>query len=189
MEGQLDIYLGPMFSGKTSRLLQILSLYADLGYKVAYINSSLDTRGENISPHNSLYKENGKFSGITKIKAILLKEIYVEPYDIIGVDEAQFFADVVEVVSSWVNVVRKIVTVVALDGTSEMKPFGRVMELIPVADNVEKLKAKCMKCRKEGKFIDAGFTKCLEEIKSKDGILIGGADKFMAVCRRHYFED
>jgi thymidine kinase len=49
----IDIIFGPMFSGKTSELVNRLNIFTVAGYKVLYINSSFDTRGETFSTHNS----------------------------------------------------------------------------------------------------------------------------------------
>lgn len=48
----------------------------------------------------------------------------------------------------------KTVIVAALDGTYQRKPFGTVLDLIPLAENVVKLSAVCMIC-----FRDAAFSK------------------------------
>jgi len=71
----------------------------------------------------------------------------------------------------------KIVVVAALDGTFQRKPFGRVLELIPLAEEVTKLNAVCMMC-----FQDAPFSR---RIGSETEVeVIGGADK---VCFKFFF--
>ena len=56
------------------------------------------------------------------------------------------------------------------------QPFGTILDLVPLAESVVKLKAVCMVC-----FKDAAFTKRLGSEKEIE--VIGGADKYMAVCR------
>jgi len=66
-----------------------------------------------------------------------------------------------------------------LDGTFERKAFGSFLNLIPISEQVTKLSAVCMICQEEG-----AFTKRLSaetEVK-----VIGGADKYIAACRRCY---
>jgi len=53
-------------------------------------------------------------------------------YDVIGVDEGQFFSEIVEFCEMMANR-SKIVVVSALDGTFERKPFGNIINLIPMA--------------------------------------------------------
>lgn len=193
--GRLEIYLGPMFSGKSSRLLHDLSTFADIGLKVLYINhidDIRDTKGDNIvSTHNSQY--NGLSKKIKSAKISFLKEVNVEDYDIIGVDEAQFFEDLVPMVIDWVENKKKYVICVGLDGDAFRRPFGHLLELIPYSDFVEKLKAKCHICLNEakdrgfGRLKEAPFTKRLfiNDDSNKEQKLIGGADKYIAVCRYH----
>lgn len=50
----------------------------------------------------------------------------------------------------------KTVIVAALDGTFQRKPFGPILNLVPMAESVVKLKAVCMVC-----FKDAAFSKRL----------------------------
>lgn len=75
----------------------------------------------------------------------------------------------------------KIVIVAALDGTFQRKPFGRVHELIPIAESVTKLTAVCLVCSGE-----ASFTQ--RTIDSQEIELIGGCDIYRPVCRRCYIK-
>jgi thymidine kinase len=59
------------------------------------------------------------------------------------------------------------------------QPFGTILDLVPLAESVVKLKAVCMLC-----FKDAAFTKRLGSEKEIE--VIGGTDKYMAVCRTCY---
>ena len=46
----------------------------------------------------------------------------------------------------------KIVIISALDGTFERKPFGRILDLVPLADEVIKLTAICGICGDDAPF-------------------------------------
>jgi len=74
----------------------------------------------------------------------------------------------------------KIVLVAALDGTFQRLPFPEMLALVPLAEAVTKLQAVCMVC-----FQEAAFSKRITEEAGVE--VIGGADKYMAVCRRCYF--
>ncbi len=65
------------------------------------------------------------------------------------------FPDIVEYSEKWANA-GKTVIVAALDGTFQRKPFGEVLQLLPMSEHVTKLNAVCMVC-----FKDAPFTRRL----------------------------
>jgi len=95
--------------------------------------------------------------------------------DVIGLDEAQFMKGSVEFAERWANA-GKVVIVAALDATFERKPFGRMLELVPLAEQVQKLNAVCMLCHRE-----ASFTK---RIGSETAVeVIGGSDMYLSTCR------
>ena len=108
------------------------------------------------------------------------------------------FPDIVEFCEDMAND-GKTVIVAALDGTFQREPFGSILNLVPLAESVVKLKAVCMLC-----YNDAAFTKRLGGEKEVCPFpiplvyytfiqccdykveVIGGADKYMAVCRTCY---
>jgi thymidine kinase len=100
-------------------------------------------------------------------------------YDVVGIDEGQFFPDIVEFCEEAANQ-GKTVMVAALDGTFERKAFGNIISLIPMAEKVTKLCAVCVYCTKE-----AAFTKRV--IESRQIQLIGGAEMYKPVCRLCFF--
>ena len=112
----------------------------------------------------------------TKLEEIT-NNILKEDYDVIGIDEGQFFPDVVTWAEKMANL-GKVVVVAALDGTFQRKPFGNILSLIPLAEEVTKLKAVCMNC-----FDEAAFSKRITSDDEGKVEVIGGADKYMAVCR------
>jgi thymidine kinase len=203
--GQLFVYFGPMFSGKSSKLLQELSTYADIGMKTLYINHADDdrvTHGDTtVSTHSSQYFGLSKQVDSRKVASLAT----IDPsnpvnYQVIGIDESQFFDDLVPTVTQWVQKEHKIVICVGLDGDAFMKPFGHLLELIPLADRVEKLTAKCHRClenlrslREHGNAVVfsgpgplclAPFTRRLTCETSQR--VVGGADKYIPVCRYHH---
>jgi thymidine kinase len=208
--GQLSIYVGPMFSGKSSKLLQELSTYADIGMRTLYVNHADDirsTQGDSVvSTHSSQYS--GLSKRVDSKKTALLAQVDTSPYQVIGVDESQFFDDLVPTVTRWVQKERKIVVCVGLDGDAFMKPFGHLLELIPLADTVVKLTAKCHRCLEnlqklreqgtasvfsgqtriipglQGPLCEAPFTLRLTTETSQK--IVGGADKYIPVCRYHH---
>lgn len=201
LSGYLKIFLGCMFSGKTTEVVNVLTREADTGYKTLFINNSADIRPDaeggdldNFTSHSSTLKSmSGK---ITKAKVTLLGELeesYVNQFDIIGIDEANQYSDLVEVVKYWVNVLGKHVYIAGLDGSFSKKKFGHILDLIPEADDVIKVKAQCILCLNE--YRERGYKRPIlglpASFSMKTGgtsseLEIGGKDKYIPVCRAHW---
>uniref|UniRef100_A0A2K5Q5U5 Thymidine kinase n=1 Tax=Cebus imitator TaxID=2715852 RepID=A0A2K5Q5U5_CEBIM len=116
------------------------------------------------------------------LPACLLRDVTQEALGVavIGIDEGQFFPDIVEFCEAMANA-GKTVIVAALDGTFQRKAFGTILNLVPLAESVVKLTAVCMEC-----FREAAYTKRLGTEKEVE--VIGGADKYHSVCRLCYFK-
>uniref|UniRef100_A0A9I9DXP7 thymidine kinase n=1 Tax=Cucumis melo TaxID=3656 RepID=A0A9I9DXP7_CUCME len=99
--------------------------------------------------------------------------------DVIGIDEAQFFDDLYDFCCEAADIDGKTVIVAGLDGDYLRRNFGSVLDIIPLADSVTKLTARCEICGNR-----AFFT--LRKTQEKETELIGGADVYMPVCRQHY---
>jgi thymidine kinase len=173
----ISLIIGPMFAGKTSELLRLIEREKYSGRSCCVVKFSRDKRysDEHVITHEFRKKEIN-FS-VTSLKGI---ENEWKVFDTIAIDEGQFFPDIVEFVSM-VSDMGKRVIISALDADFQRKPFGRILELIPMAEHVMKLSAICMLCGK-----DAYFSKrisCEKEIE-----VIGGSEKYMAVCRQCYLK-
>lgn len=194
--GSCELILGPMFSGKTTKLTSELTECADIGLKCLYINHATDTRttteyhSDVATSHSSQFK--GLSNKINFCSAYVLKGIDVDGYDVIGIDEGQFYDDLVEYVRLWVLEKNKRVIIASLDGTFEMKPFGHAHELICICDpgNVVKLGARCKRCMVEEKpmrhfrLVDAGFTAKKKVGNTDKTIEVGGSELYEAVCMK-----
>ena len=180
----LDIIIGPMFAGKTTELIRRLNLYSEMDLKVLYINSTLDNRTmNNFSTHNETLKNTHK---IIYVKANTLSEWFetIQQFDIIGIDEAQFFSDLYDSVTKILDKYQKRIIVAGLDGNYRREPFGEIIKLIPLCDSVIKYKPFCHFCKTIKKITPAIFT--FRHSTSDDTIDIGGKDKYVPVCRKCY---
>ena len=177
-KGKLELIIGNMFSGKSTELIRRFNREKSINKKIIVINYIDDNRYSNdsISTHDS-----------RMVKCIKLKKLCDLDYhtiinnDSFFIDEGQFFSDLYNMVSHLVDFYKKHVVVSGLDGDFKRKPFGQILELIPICDTVDKLRAYCIYC-KNGEY--APFTKRI--FNSKDIIDIGGSDKYVPVCRLHY---
>ena len=165
-----------MFSGKTTYLLHELTMLSDIGMKCLYINHSLDNReNKDVSTHKT--SKTNKLN-IDTIRADKLINVDVSSYNVIGIDEGQFFSDI-HTVKSWIK--GRIIYISSLDGDYLREPFMNVLSLIPECDTVIKLNAYCHSCLRQGKYTKSAFSKRL--IDSNERIVIGGKDKYISVCR------
>lgn len=184
MKPSIDIIIGPMFSGKSTELLRILNTYAAMDVKVLYINSELDTRSNNnFSTHNPMLTNIGK---IESCKLSDLNKIYdldLDNYSIIGIDEAQFFNNLKNIVIDLVEKDNKKILVAGLNGDYCRQPFGEILDLIPYCDNITKLNTFCQSCGDN--FTPGLFTKRI--IKNNNNtILIGKQESYIPTCRKCY---
>ncbi|XP_069123864.1 thymidine kinase, cytosolic-like isoform X2 [Argopecten irradians] len=170
-KGQIQLIIGPMFSGKTTELMRRLKRYQIANYKCLVIKYSKDDRYEK----EGLATHDRQTLPAVAAERLSDMEVLGEGYNVIGVDEGQFFPDVVSFCDSMAEN-GKIVIVSALDGTFQKKGFGDILNLVPLAESVIKLSAVCMSCNQEG-----SFTK--RKGQEKEVEVIGGADKYLAVCR------
>nr|XP_044600415.1 thymidine kinase, cytosolic isoform X2 [Equus asinus] len=195
--GQIQVILGPMFSGKSTELMRRVRRFQIAQYKCLVIKYAKDTRySSNFSTHDRNTME--------ALPACQLRDAAQEALGVavIGIDEGQFFLqlprvdgkfcrswpsvgspkfpDIVEFSEAMANA-GKTVIVAALDGTFQRKAFGAILNLVPLAESVVKLTAVCMEC-----FREAAYTKRLGTEKEVE--VIGGADKYHSVCRLCYFK-
>lgn len=124
-----------------------------------------------------------EFTFTTVYATSLLNDIIDDllTYDVIGIDEIQFYDDCVEVTQNFADL-GIIVICAGLDATYLGEPFGHVGRLCCKAEKVIKLKAVCMICKG-----NASFTKKISG--GADIIDIGGHDKYIAICRKCLQED
>lgn len=173
----LDIIIGPMFAGKSSRIADIVSRYEALGGRVLLVKPLCDNRyGDDHITHNKRKTPCISVKDLDDIPKDVLKNT-----DIIIVDEAQFFKYLVPFCEYAVDTLEKKLYLVGLDGDSNRRKFGELLDCIPLADRVEKLTAFCKRC--------ANGTPGLfshRKTESSDLIVIGGADMYETLCRECY---
>lgn len=172
--GQIQVIFGPMFSGKSTELMRRVRRFQVAQYNCLVVKYSKDTRYSDtgMATHDRNTMEAVSASRLSEVRAAALQNA------VIGIDEGQFFPDVVEFSEEMANLGKTII-VAALDGTFQRKPFGSILSLVPLAESVVKLNSVCMTCFKE-----AAYTKRLGAEKEVE--VIGGVEKYQAVCRRCY---
>lgn len=190
--GSLTIITGPMFSAKTQRLKAYLNVHNAIGDKCLLISHSIDER-KKLTSSGILTTHDEYTSGIPtsvrQLKVNNLSEIPVSEilsYDIIVIDESQFFPDII-LVKDWVMKYHKTVYSAGLIATSEGTMFGEFYKLLPFANKIKHVKARCLLCKEETKnpsiSIKAIMTKSLVP---KDKDILVGSDTYIPTCLRHW---
>lgn len=173
----LEIIVGCMFSGKSTELIRRLKRFRAIDTKILVINSSKDIRSTRkvLQTHDKVTFDCVKTNNLLEV---LCTDDF-EKSEIIGIDEAQFFTHLKDFVQGALSRNKHII-VAGLDGDYKQERFGEIIELLPLADDITKLKALCMECN-DGTL--APFTKRVCEIDSQE--LVGAKEYYKAVCRRH----
>jgi thymidine kinase len=178
--GTLTVITGPMFSNKSGELLRLAGVHRIAGRRVGLFKHSLDDRyrgSDEISTHS------GQSQRAEPVATSGQVALLATDYDVVAIDEAQFFdPDLVGVARKLVEAGRTVL-VAGLDRNFRGDPFGPMPELMALADDVMKLRAVCMRCRS----LDATMTQRLIDgrpaSRESPEILIGAAQSYEARCR------
>jgi thymidine kinase len=175
----LDIIVGPMFSGKSSRVADIVSRYTALGSRVLLIHHADDIRyGHGHITHNQRVTNCFSTHDLGDIPMELLEDA-----NVILVDEAQFFHGLVPFCEMVVDTMSKKLYLVGLDGDSNRRRFGEILDCIPLADRVEKLTAFCRRCANG----TPGIFTYRRSGPDDQQVIIGGCDMYETLCRECFF--
>ena len=172
-EAYLKVIIGPMWSGKSTEVINIYKYNRIAQINTLVVNFAEDKRYHEtkLSTHDKVMIPCKRFVKL----AHLIDDKELHNYKCIVIDEAQFFDDLVDAVAILLQM-KKFVYVCGLDGDFQMKKFGQILDVIPMADEVIKKQALCAICRNVKK---ASFTKRLTSESSQK--LIGNSN-YIPVC-------
>lgn len=176
--GSLQLFVGPMYAGKTSKLIETYEECIDSENRVIVLTHSDEIRYsiDKLSTHDQKKIDCFKYDTITSFineKADAIKECKV-----ILIDEGQFFKDLLEILPL-INQLHKHVYVFGLDGDFKRNKFGQILDLIPHCDRIEKLHAKCNVCSNQAIFSH-------RTNDSSEQVLIGNESVYQPLCRECY---
>jgi thymidine kinase len=173
-QSYLEIIVGPMFSGKTTRLVNLYNRYVNEQKIVCVINYSEDKRY-----HDTMLSTHDKVM-IPCIFTNKIADVWesISKSDIILINEGQFFVDLYDEVFKMVEIEGKKVHICGLDGDFLRKKFGNLSDLLPLCDEVIKLKAKCSICNEY-----AIFSHRITQEKQQ---VVIGSDNYIPLCRKCY---
>lgn len=176
--GYLELFIGPMFSGKTSKLIELYKQYKFCNIPVLVINHSIDNRYINnmveLSSHDKIT--------IPCLQTANLLDIEVNfETNIIIINEGQFFTDLYQFTVLMLEE-NKTIYISGLDGDFKRQKFGEILDLIPLCDKVTKLQSLCGLCKNgcPGIF-SLRLTQDIEQT-------LIGIDNYIPVCRNCYMK-
>lgn len=173
----LHLFLGPMFSRKSSSLIDLAEWYEIKKNNCLIIKHSKDTR---YTKESKIITHNNR--SIDAVSTSNLEEIdnknIIDKYHCILIDEGQFFHDLI-ISSKWADC-GKTIYISALNADYKRDIFPSIAEIIPKVDHIEYKKAICKSCFNG----NASFTQRLTN--EKDVELVGGSDKYRPLCRSCY---
>jgi thymidine kinase len=183
-KGYLNLILGPMFSGKSTRLIEYIRKYKTLGLDMIIVKPSIDVRYTDI---NEICTHNAEKEKCISFEINQLNDIFdLESYqntNLIFIEEAQFFSNIYQIIKKMTDTDKKIVYLSALNGDSNRELFGEIYKLLPLTDNIEFLQALCTICN-DG--TNGVYSKRLTSNKSQ--IFVAGSGEYQAVCRKHFLD-
>jgi len=175
--GWIEVICGSMFSGKTEELIRRVKRAKLAKQKIKIFKPKKDLRYDKkkVISHD---KNSIKSKPVSKPSKILNLS---ENFEVIGIDEAQFFDDsIVEVCNELANSGKRVI-VAGLDMDYKGNPFGPMPNLMAIAEYVTKVHAVCSK---SGKM--ASYTNRI--VANEELILLGDTKKYQALSRKEFIK-
>jgi thymidine kinase len=179
--GSIEVIAGVMFSGKSEELIRRIRRALIARRRVQVFKSHLDAR------YGGVYRV-ASHTGveIEAVPADSAAEIFAQVHgstEVVAIDEAQFLSErIVEVAT---ELARRGVRVILAGTDTDFRglPFGRMGELMAVAEDVSKLQAICVVCGdlacRNQRLIDGRPARW-----DSPTIMVGGSESYEARCRR-----
>ena len=182
MKNEFIVFVGPMFGGKTTKLLSAVDRYHYQKRDIFAFKPRIDQRyaKEKITTHWGGELQTNLVTDANDIRTFL-RDSKVTPYHnpVIAVDEAFMLKDAGTTLP---DLFRWGATVIAstLQISSDGNPFPEVAGFMPYATKVEVCPAVCTICG-----ADAHYTEKVGG-RSDHGIEVGGAEMYQPRCFKHF---
>ena len=169
-KGSIHLFLGPVYSEKTARLLAEITHYSSCG--------SIPNKCVLVANQKAFLDINLIPSSNETLECLELQEKLdtLKQYDVIAINEGQLFSDIVEICEQLANE-GKIILVAAWEGTFQKEPLD-VLKLVSKAEEVTKLTSKCHFCGEKASFSVRSTT--------DSPIAVLGSHSYRAACRTYY---
>lgn len=173
--GKLIVICGCMFSGKTTRLIQLLSEFVTQGYRVTAYKHRLDARYD---PVGLRTHDGTEFNAVPVADAAEIAE-QISTAEVVGIDEAQFFGCPLICVCSDLRSAGRTVIVAGIDHDAWGQDFPPLPQLQEIADRVEHLHVPCTECGRP-----ALYSQRIVPVTDAD--MVGGPNEYRPRCAAHF---
>ncbi len=172
-QGWIEVICGSMFSGKTEELIRRLNRARIAKQKVEVFKPAMDTRydEEDVVSHDA-----NKSHSIPVQNALQIL-FYAEDFEVVGIDEAQFFGNELVSVCNELAENGKRVVVSGLDMDYLGKPFGPIPQLLSIAEYVTKVHAICIRCGSLANYSH-------RTVHDDKLVVLGETDAYEPLCRK-----
>ena len=170
--GWIEVICGGMFSGKTEELLRRIRRAKIAKLSTIIFKPHIDTR---YSKNKIVSHNNNSMDSVIVEKTTDILDLG-KKYDVLGIDEAQFFDSELTDVCKKLAKNNNRVIVAGLDNDYRGLPFGPMPNIMCESDYLDKLSAICIKC--------GNPASCTQRItKQIEQVVIGETDIYEARCR------
>ena len=178
-EGWLEVISGCMFAGKTEELIRRIKVLEYAKKKIAVFKPKIDNR---YSEDSVVFHAGSSVKSFNIKNAREIFDYIDDSYDVIAIDEVQFFdEEIVEICDHFADQGKRVM-VAGLDMDFRGEPFSVMPQLFTHAEFVTKLTAVCMKCgapaTRSQRLIDGHPARYDDPI-----IQVGASEQYEARCR------
>lgn len=185
--GFITVVVGPMYSGKSDRLIE-LCFKAETYGKKSYI--AYKPNMDNRYAIDKIVSRVGTSIPAKPIPVQIDEELILQiiddtrGYDIVAFDEAQFFNEKIIKLVSELAYNKKQVIIDGLNLDYRGREFGFMGGLLSIADEIEKLTAYCSVCGRPANFTQRMVNK--SPAKIGETVLVGDSEAYEVRCRNCY---
>jgi len=199
MTARLEVIVGPMFSGKTERLIARLHRAQYARKRLRILKPAHDTRTQGFIASRAV-SEGGGSELTARLPALMVhtaeefaRATADHDYDVLAVDEAQFFpldTPPVDSLGWFGRAIRGLlreraqsdlrIIIAGLDMDFAQGPFGPVPGLMAMADRIEKLTGVCMVCGSDSGVISQRV------VPEEAQLVVGDTSEYQVRCRACY---
>ncbi|MFT8322297.1 MAG: thymidine kinase [Bacillus sp. (in: firmicutes)] len=180
--GWVEVICGSMFSGKSEELIRRVRRAEFAKQKIIVFKPKIDNRYS----EEAVVSHNGTSTLAVPIsKSTDIFEYVPADMEVVAIDEVQFFdEEIVSVVQHLANSGYQVICA-GLDQDFRGEPFGKMPELMAVAEMVTKLQAVCAVCgspaSRTQRLINGAPASYDDPI-----ILVGASESYEPRCRHHH---